>query len=108
MSGLFYISTCILTILFRMTGAQKAARDKAENEGVPAHLTQLSSFLSLIISNVMLIELSELLKLLVLLLHPQSVLANYPPLPSFLLLLPFQAAVLVSIVSQKSLLQVKK
>ena len=48
MSGLFYTSTCILTILFRMTGAQRAARDKAENDkGVPAHLTPLSSFIFL-------------------------------------------------------------
>ena len=40
MHGLPDISTCGLTILFRMTGAQRAASDKAENdEGTPATLT---------------------------------------------------------------------
>jgi hypothetical protein len=38
--GLSDTSTCILTILFRMTGAQRAARDKVENDkGVLASLT---------------------------------------------------------------------
>ena len=33
-------STCVLTIVFRMTAAQQAARDKVENDkGVPASLT---------------------------------------------------------------------
>ena len=60
-----------------MTGAQQGARDKAENDkGIPAHLTPLSFFIFLSLL------LSELLKLLVLLLHPQSVLTNYPPIPS--------------------------
>ena len=40
MRGLFDTSAYILTILFRMTAAQRAARDKVENEkGVPAKLT---------------------------------------------------------------------
>ena len=40
MSGLSETSICILTILFRMTGAQRAAKDKIENDkGVPATLT---------------------------------------------------------------------
>jgi hypothetical protein len=54
----------------------------------------------------MLIELNKPLKLQVLPLHPQSVLANYLPLPSFLPPLRFQVAVLVSTVSPKLLLQV--
>ena len=56
----------------------------------------------------MLIELNELLKLLVLLLLLRSVPANHLPLPSFPLPLPFQAAVLVSTVSLKLPLHVKK
>lgn len=56
----------------------------------------------------MLLELNVPLKLLVLRLHLQSVLANYHrPLPSSPLLLLFQVAVLVSTVSLKLLLDMK-
>ena len=56
----------------------------------------------------MLVELNKLLKLLALLLHPQSILENYLLLPSFPLLLPFQVAILISTVNLKLLLDMKK
>ena len=87
--------TCIPTTLFRMTGAQQGARDKAENDkGIPAHLTPLS-FLSFFhycwASSWSFWYFCCTPKVYWQIIHP------------FL-----QAAVLVSIVSQKSLLYVRK